>query len=46
MPLIDEKLLLKDWKTYCSLIADTYDKLQDYNPSALSHWVALNKSNH
>ena len=44
--LLQEKLMLKNWKEYCELVAEAYDEAPDYEPSAVPHWAALNKSNY
>lgn len=44
--LLQEKLMLKNWKDYVDLVATAYDEAPDYEPSAVSHWAALNKSNY
>lgn len=44
--LINEKLMLKDWDLYIQLVADSYLKAPNYEPSIIGSWNALNQSNH
>jgi len=44
--LMKEKLQLRNWDNYTTLVADTYAKLPDYDSSVVSHWESLNNSNH
>lgn len=44
--VLTERLVLKDYNLYVQLVADAYDKLVDYDSSVISHWAALNQSNH
>ena len=44
--LLREKLMLKDWGEYLNLVSNAYLKAPAYDPSVVSHWTALNKSNY
>lgn len=44
--LINEKLALIDWNEYVNLVADAYEKVQDFDSKITGAWEALNKSNH
>lgn len=44
--LINEKLALVDWNEYVNLVADSYEKAQDFDSKITGAWEALNKSNH
>lgn len=45
--VIKEKISLTNKQdNYYQLVAKAYDEAVDYDPSALKHWIALNKSNH
>jgi hypothetical protein len=43
---LSEKILLKKQENYYKLVTDAYIAAPDYEPEAIKHWVALNKSNH
>jgi hypothetical protein len=38
---VDEKLALSNYKSFCELVADEYDKLPDYDPEAVASYKAL-----
>ena len=44
--LLNEKLQLRNWDNYVTLVADSYAELPDYDSSVVSHWESLNNSNH
>jgi hypothetical protein len=44
--ILKEKLELKDWNSYVGLVADTYEKLPDFDNSVSKHWTVLNQSNY
>jgi len=38
---VDEKMALSNYKSFCELVADEYDKLPDYDPEAVASYRAL-----
>ena len=44
--LLKEKLMLKDWDEYVSVVANAYEQAPDYDASVVKHWKALNASNY
>ena len=44
--LLMEKMVLKNYNEYVKLVAEAYEKAEDYDSSVLSHWKALNASNY
>jgi hypothetical protein len=44
--LLNEKLRLKNWNEYATLVANAYKEAPDFDNSVVGHWKALNASNH
>ncbi len=43
---LNEKLILKNWGEYVTLVANAYENAPDFDPNAVKHWTALNQSNY
>ena len=44
--VLNEKLMLKNWDEYVSLVTNAYNEAPDYDASVVGHWSSLNSSNY
>lgn len=44
--LLNEKLVLKNWDEYVTLVANAYTNAPNYDASVVKHWKSLNQSNY